>query len=136
MSRYDVWLFARRFHISVPKSLMKPRQNLLKRFRRLLIKVSRIDIRECCANSHTSYLDITLKSLYLGGIVHVAKSCLLVDENFGFTVEIETTHDTFPAVRKHLDSLGVPFLTFGSRGLVEKSNSFVPSLDEMLVIEG
>ena len=54
--------------------------NLLKRFRRLLIIVSRTDIRECCANSHTSYLDITLKALNLVGVVHIAVPCLLLDE--------------------------------------------------------
>jgi len=77
-----------------------------------------------------------LKPVYLRRVVHVTKSSLLVDEALGFTVVVETTRDTFTAVRKHLDRLSVPLLTFCSRGLVEKGDSLVPALDEMLVGEG
>ena len=54
-------------------------------------------------DSHTSYLDITLKPIYLRGVIHVAKSSLLVDEALGFTIVVETTGDTLTAVGKHLD---------------------------------
>jgi len=48
----------------------------------------------------------------------------LVDEALGFAVVVETTRDALPAVREHLDSLGVPLLTLGSGGLVEKGDAF------------
>ncbi len=39
-------------------------------------------------------------------------------------------------VGEHLDSLGVPLLTFGTRGLIEKGDSLVPPLNQLLVGEG
>ena len=59
----------------------------------------------------------------------------MVDEALGFTVVVETTRDALPAVREHLDSLGVPLLTLGSGGFVEESDSLVPPLNQMLVGE-
>ena len=59
----------------------------------------------------------------------------MVDEAFGFTVVVEATRDALTAVREHLDSLGVPLLTFGSGGLVEKGDSLVPPLNQMLIRE-
>jgi hypothetical protein len=59
----------------------------------------------------------------------------LVDEALCLTIVVETTRDTFTAVRKHLDSLSVPLLTPGSGGLVEESDSFVPPLNQMLIRE-
>ena len=38
-------------------------------------------------------------------------------------------------VGEHLDSLGVPLLTFGSGGLVEKGDALVPPLNQMLIRE-
>ena len=110
--------------------------NLLERLRHLLVIVSRTDIRVRRADSYTSYLDITLKALYLGGVIHVAESSMLVDEALGFTVVVETTRDALPTIRKHLDSLGVPLLTPGSGGLVEKGDAFIPPLNQMLIGEG
>ena len=60
----------------------------------------------------------------------------MVDEALGFTIVVETTRDTFTAVGKHLDSLGVPLLTPGSGGLVEKGDAFIPPLNQMLIREG
>ena len=76
-----------------------------------------------------------MKPVYLRRVVHVAKSSLLVDEALGFTIVVETTRDTFTAVGKHLDSLGVPLLTPGSGGLVEKGDAFIPPLNQMLIGE-
>ena len=61
---------------------------------------------------------------------------MLVDEALGFTVVVETTRDALPTIRKHLDSLGVPLLTPGSGGLVEKGDAFIPPLNQMLIGEG
>ena len=60
----------------------------------------------------------------------------MVDEALGFTVVVETTRDALPTIRKHLDSLGVPLLTPGSGGLVEKGDAFIPPLNQMLIGEG
>ena len=73
------------------------------------MKLFGAEIRIRRANSNTSNLDITLKPIYLRGVVHVAKSSLLVDEALGFTVVVETTRDTLtgeeatirPSVRFH-----------------------------------
>jgi hypothetical protein len=55
----------------------------------------------------------------------------LVDEALGLKVVVETTRDALPADREHLAGLGVPLLTVGTRGLVEKGDSFVPPLNQM-----
>ena len=109
---------------------------LLERFRRLLVILRRSNIRVRGPHGHAPDLDITLKPVYLRGVIHVAEPSLLVDEAFGFTVVVEATRDALTAVREHLDSLGVPLLTFGSGGLVEKGDSLVPPLNQMLVGEG
>ena len=107
----------------------------LKRPRRLLVILQRGNIRVRGPHGHAPDLDITLKPVYLRGVIHVAEPSLLVDEAFGFTVVVEATRDALTAVREHLDSLGVPLLTFGSGGLVEESDALVPPLNQMLVGE-
>ena len=77
--------------------------NFFKRFRPCFIKLFGAEIGIRRTDSHTSYLDITLKPIYLRGVIHVAKSSLLVDEALGLTIVVETTGDTLTAVGKHLD---------------------------------
>ena len=107
----------------------------LKRPRRLLVILRRSNIRIRRTYSNTPDLDITLKPVYLRGVIHVAEPSLLVDEALGFAVVVEATRDALTAVREHLDSLSVPLLTFGSGGLVEESDSLVPPLNQMLIRE-
>ena len=94
------------------------------------------NIRVPSPHGHAPDLDIRLKPVDFRGVVHVAEPSLLVDEALGFTVVVETTRDALSTIRKHLDSLGVPLLTPGSGGLVEKGDAFVPPLNQMLVGEG
>ena len=67
------------------------------------MKLFGAEIRIRRTDSHTSNLDITLKPVYLRGVIHVAEPSLLVDEALGFTIVVETTGDTLTAVGKHLD---------------------------------
>jgi hypothetical protein len=108
----------------------------LERSRRRLIILRGGNIRVRSPQGHTPDLDIRLEPVDFRGVVHVAEPSLLVDEALGFTVVVETTRDALPTIRKHLDSLGVPLLTPGSGGLVEKGDAFIPPLNQMLVGEG
>ena len=108
----------------------------LERSRRCLVILRWGNIRVRSPHGHTSNLDIRLEPVDFRGVVHVAEPSLLVDEALGFTIVVETTGDTLTAVGKHLDSLGVPLLTPGSGGLVEKGDAFIPPLNEMLIGEG